>query len=359
MSIPTATLGFSQNQQTPITPYLQLAPGGDLGLTTPPDSDFILVPTKDRQAVVEALLARDFVFEDDDGHTNFVSGTSPTTATATATATATSRHTHAPPPPPPPPSSDPITTVSALQQRTFTLLQKRHITPYIIPHLTLVQCSGIRGAVTPSSTQSRSAQSRSSAQAYPQLRTNNGTKTSAKRPAWVDTIDTKLYTSTVAALAAAPRFLSITLAPDDPPALLVDRALLGLFGDSLVGPLAEHYLDDDDEDEGGDEDGEGVEGKGGGGRDDDGALVPIFLDLADLPFEAAGIVSGVAGRLVSEMGVGVVGDGGAELSYLSTARAGAVILGRAGARVALGVLGRLLDDAAAAAERKDGEGVVG
>ncbi|KAH6637042.1 ACT domain-containing protein [Chaetomium tenue] len=286
-------------------------------------SDFILVPTKDRQAVVETLLARDFVFSDDDGQTNLVCGTSPTTATATTTPT--TRHTHAPPPtpqtqPPAPQTTDPA-TITTLQQRTFTLLQKRHITPYLSPGLTLVQCSGIRGAVTPSHQPSAKPKPNPQARAQQQPRA----------PAWVDTIDTKLYTSIVTALAAAPRFLSVTLAPDDPPALLVDRGLLGVFGDSLVGPLGVEY--------------------------DDGALVPIFLDLADLPFEAAGIVSGVAGRLVSEMGVGVVGGGGVELSYLSTARAGAVILGRAGAKVALRVLGRLLDEtAAAAAEREKEEG---
>ncbi|KAH6845571.1 ACT domain-containing protein [Chaetomium sp. MPI-CAGE-AT-0009] len=252
-------------------------------------SDFILVPTKDRQAVVETLLTRGFVFDDD--------GNSPTLATATATRhhPSAGRHTRAPPTTQQTQTSDPA-TITALQQRTFALLQKRHITPRIEPGLTLVQCSGIRGAVTPSH-QPTSSLSRSGARAPqqpPHLRTTTSTSNPIKRTAWVDTIDTKLYTSTVAALAACPRFLSITLTPDDPPALLVDRALLGLFGDSLVGPLAEG--DEDEEEGGGDE-----------GGADDGALVPLFLDLADLPFEAAGIVSGVAGRLVAEMGVAVEG----------------------------------------------------
>ncbi|EAQ90508.1 hypothetical protein CHGG_02443 [Chaetomium globosum CBS 148.51] len=174
-------------------------------------SDFILIPTKDRQAVVETLLSRDFVFSDDDGQTNLVCGTSPTTATATTTTPTPQTQ----PQPQPPQTSDPA-TISTLQQRTFTLLQKRHITPYLSPGLTLVQCSGIRGAVTPSH--------------QPSAKPNPNPKAQQRRapPAWVDTIDTKLYTSIVTALAAAPRFLSVTLAPDDPPALLVDRALLGV-----------------------------------------------------------------------------------------------------------------------------------
>jgi hypothetical protein len=121
-----------------------------------------------------------------------------------------------------------------------------------------------------------------------------------------------------------PRFLSVTLAGEDPPSLLLDRRLLGLFGGgALVGPT-----------------------------EAEGALVPVFLDLGELPFEATGIVSGVAGRLVREMGgvgtgVGGTGSGSGsgvgELSFLSTARAGAVVLGRAQAGVALGVLRGLLD----------------
>ena len=83
--------------------------------------------------------------------------------------------------------------------------------------------------------------------------------------------------------------------------------------------------------------------------------MPIFLDLVDLPLESTGIVCGVAGRLVEEMrrsprvddGEGLEGNGGgkaAELSYLSTARAGAVMLTAGGAERALEMLGRLLEE---------------
>jgi hypothetical protein len=85
---------------------------------------------------------------------------------------------------------------------------------------------------------------------------------------------------------------------------------LGVFGDSLVGDV-------------------------------DGDLVPIFLDLENLPLEATGIVSGVAGKLVSEMRMAETGVS-EQLSYLSTARAGAVILSNEQSLKALEVMKSLL-----------------
>ena len=57
-----------------------------------------------------------------------------------------------------------------------------------------------------------------------------------------------------------------------------------------------------------------------GAKDD--ILVPITLDLASLPFEATGIVCGVAGRLVD--GSGLIRP--IDMNYLSTASAGIVIV---------------------------------
>lgn len=101
--------------------------------------------------------------------------------------------------------------------------------------------------------------------------------------------------------------MSVTLAQDDPPSLLLDKTLLESFGDTLIG-------------------------------DTEGTLIPIFLDLVNLPFEVTGIVSGVAGRLVQEMKMAR----SSELSYLSTARAGAVILSEEQSIRALGILRPLL-----------------
>ncbi|KAK3904395.1 hypothetical protein C8A05DRAFT_13701 [Staphylotrichum tortipilum] len=280
-------------------------------------SDFILVPVKDRQTVVKTLLAKGFVFSDDDQSHLVSANPSPTSASHRHAFSFSSSHTHSRVPsddtttPPSPPSSN----VNDLQQRTFDLLKRRNVVPHIAPDLVLVQCTGIRGTGAQHNYHGhRLHHSHGHGHGHhngghhgnPSRGSNGGggsRRGSRTHPCWVDTIDARLYTSVVAALVAQPRFLSVTLAHEDPPSLLLDRELLGLFGESLVGPT-------------------------------EGALVPIFLDLADLPFEATGIVSGVAGRLVREMRMGE----GSELSYLATARSGAVVLSGEQAGVALGVL---------------------
>ncbi|WYZ38668.1 hypothetical protein EsH8_III_000582 [Colletotrichum jinshuiense] len=228
-------------------------------------SDFILVPSKDKQTVVKALLARGFELADNDS--NFVSP-------------AASIHSRGPSQTSGPPLTPPPSTIAELQVRTFDLLKKRSVSPYVEEDLLLVQCSGretsqLGGELSHTQRPSLSRQV-----------TGNG-----HRQTWLDNIDTKLYTAMISALVARPRFLSITLAQEDPPSLLLDKSLLGLFGDSLVGDTKTN-------------------------------LTPIFLDLESLPLEATGIVCGVAGTLVQDMRMG----DSAGLSYLSTAKAGAVIL---------------------------------
>lgn len=175
--------------------------------------------------------------------------------------------------------------------RTFKLLKKHNVVPNIEPDLRLIHCSG--KDVSHDDEYSRPARSHS----------GNG----HQRKTWVDKVDTKFYTSLVAALVGQPRFLSVTLTEEDEPSLLLDRCLLDSFGDSLIGPT-------------------------------EADLTPIFLDLVDLPFEATGIVAGVAGKLVEEMHM----EQNAELSYLSTAKTGAVILSSEVADKALETLRPLL-----------------
>ncbi|KAI1262525.1 ACT domain-containing protein [Xylariaceae sp. FL1019] len=239
-------------------------------------SDFILVPRKKRDTVVQALLARNF--ECIDNESAFVSPTPMSHGRAKSSSSE-------------PPSTPPPSSVGELQTRTFDLLKKRNVVPYICDCLSLVQCSG---------------RDVSELIDYHARRPSNGHRTS-----WLDNMDTKLYTSLIAVLATQPRFLSITLASEDAPSLLLDKTLLNIFGDSLVG-------------------------------DTEGDLVPIFLDLVDLPLEATGIVCGVAGKLVDDMKMVETGVS-AELSYLSTARAGAVILSNEQSMKALEVLKPLLE----------------
>ena len=94
-----------------------------------------------------------------------------------------------------------------------------------------------------------------------------------------------------------------------------------------------------------------------GSKDD--FLVPITLDLGELPFEATGIVCGVAGKLCGgDLGGGATegrekgfwneeGEGAGEgemestkieMSYLSTARAGTVVVNEVDLERAMRVL---------------------
>ncbi|KAL7625524.1 hypothetical protein AAE478_004744 [Parahypoxylon ruwenzoriense] len=244
-------------------------------------SDFILVPSKDRQTVVQVLLARNFEFDKDES-----AYVSPSTMSHVRGKSHGSE----------PPSTPPPSNVTELQARTFELLKKRNVVPYISPCLSLVQCSG-----------RRSSQVIDYGRRPTLIRQVSG---NGHRRSWLDNVDTKLYTSLISVLAKQPRFLSITLAQEDPPSLLLDKEYIDVFGDSIVG-------------------------------DTEGDLVPIFLDLVNLPLEATGIVSGVAGRLVSEIGIEDTSIN-SELSYLSTARAGAVILSSQQSMKALEILKPLL-----------------
>lgn len=242
-------------------------------------TDFILVPSKDRQTVGKALLERGFEFSENDSA--YVAPTPISHARIPSIASSD------------PPSTPPPTNVAELQARTFSQLKKRHVIPFVEPGLHLVQCSGKEILHDDG------------------YRSNGSANGNGVTPhSWLENIDPKLYMGLVSALVQQPRFLSVTLAQDDAPSLLVDKSLLWHFGNSIAG-------------------------------DTDGELVPIFLDLVDLPLESTGIVCGVAGKLVDEMR-GTTVDA-PELSYLSTARAGAVVLSCEGSVRALDALLPLLE----------------
>jgi hypothetical protein len=259
-------------------------------------TDFILVPSKDRKTVGTALLERGFEFSENDS-----AYVAPTTVNHVRNASSYPDH-H-------PPNTPPPTNVAELQARTFNQLRKRNVIPFVEPNLTLIQCSGRE--ILPPSPQYGASHVRS------------------PPSSWLDSMDPKLYIGLVSALAQQPKFLSVTLAQDDAPSLLVDKNLLWLFGSSIAG-------------------------------DTEGDLVPIFLDLGNLPEGSTGIVCGVAGKLVDEMGRvemsngngtangtngsnGNLEQGEGELSYLSTARAGAVVLSAEGSVRALDALITLLE----------------
>lgn len=246
-------------------------------------SDFILVPGRERHNVIKAL--HDKGFELSENQSSFVASSSRKNSTSQTSSSS--------PPGTPPPSNN-----DELQSRTFRLLQKRSVAPYVDDGLELVQCSGREISQHGDAYGHRSSLGR-----Y-----HHASSAEARNASWIDKVDPKLYTSIISVLVSQPRFVSVTLAQDDPPSLLLDKTLLDMFSDSLVG-------------------------------DTDNILVPIFLDLVNLPSEVTGIVCGVSGRLVDDMSMTAT----SELSYLSTARAGIVIMPEALSTRALSILRPLLE----------------
>ncbi|EWC45020.1 hypothetical protein DRE_06300 [Drechslerella stenobrocha 248] len=111
------------------------------------------------------------------------------------------------------------------------------------------------------------------------------------------TPDETMHLGLVQCLINKPDFLSVTLTDSEPPSFLLERHMLHLFGpnDTLLGNKHE-------------------------------ILIPIVLDLRDLPVESTGIICGVAGRLCGETGGFLERTDPVDMSYLSTARAGTVMV---------------------------------
>ena len=172
-----------------------------------------------------------------------------------------------------PPSTPPPATISELQSRTFATLKRNNVVPSVDEGIRLVQCAG------------RKEDARNSASSN-----NLGAARS--------TTD-KLNLGLVRCFITQPRFLSLTLTDSEPAALLLEKCLLPLFdhanGESVLL----------------------------GSKED--VLIPIILDLRLLPLESTGIVCGVAGRLVNS-GLSSALSAPIEMSYLSTAKAGTVMV---------------------------------
>lgn len=224
-----------------------------------------MVPLKSRPTVIHALEDRGFLFEASDpsnGDNEAGLMTNPASPLLHRPSSSMNSFDF-----PPTPATPPPTSVSELQQRTFTLLRTHHITPHVDPSISLVTCAGIKATLpTPSST-----------------------------------TQTTLQHSLLTLLSAPtpPRFLSLTLSESDSASLTLERDLLSAFPEDVIL---------------------GMDGP---------AQVPVTLDLHSLPLQSTGIVCGVASRLVDGMkgrfGAGL-GLPGFEMSYLSTARAGHVVV---------------------------------
>jgi hypothetical protein len=189
-------------------------------------SDYIIVPQRSKASVITTLEKKGFQFNNTSA---FI--TNPLSPTIER------RLSDLIPPGTPPPS-----TLAELQTRTFSNLRKHQITPSVDHTLRLVQCA-----------------------AHHEYHTQESSLSILRNPL------------TTVLLLDEPRFLSLTLASLDPAAsLLIEKRLLPRFARQGTS-----Y-----------EDGSGLLL---GSKEDH--LIPITLDLRDLPLEASGIVCGVAGRL--------------------------------------------------------------
>ncbi|KAL1959441.1 hypothetical protein VTO42DRAFT_2244 [Malbranchea cinnamomea] len=201
-------------------------------------SDYILFPRHCKRQVVQALQSRVFVFE-----------------TSRDTFNNNTRTQYQPPPsslssPHPSPSgTPPPTSLSELQNRTFACLRRHNVRPHVDRTLQIVQCAAHYRQPT------------------------EATSFAILRPSLV-----------AALLLDRPRFLSLTVTATDPSAsILLEKRLLPRFSVDMQPDLFPTDL-----------------GRHGdslllGSKDD--TLIPIILDLRDLPLDATGIVCGVAGRM--------------------------------------------------------------
>ncbi|KAJ5602550.1 hypothetical protein N7537_005506 [Penicillium hordei] len=204
-------------------------------------SDYIVVPKQSKASVISALEKRGFQFNN--ASAAFI--TNPLSPTIER------RLSDLVPPGTPPPS-----TLGELQTRTFNNLRKHQITPSVDDSLRLVQCA-----------------------AHHEYHSQESSMSILR-----DALTTVL-------LVDEPRFLSLTLAALDPAAsLLLEKRLLPRFARQSISSGGTRVY----------EDGSGLLL---GSKEDH--LVPITLDLRDLPLEASGIVCGVAGRLAAAAAVPV------------------------------------------------------
>lgn len=266
-------------------------------------SDYILVPFRSRRTVTKALQQRGFVFSQ--SADAFVSQLSPSSPTLTQNGRITSPFHEASTP-----STPPAKDIPELQIRTFTKLTRNNVKPIVDEDLLLISCAGSREF-------DREREERLRSDLFQvllstlSLPNTSSTKPDSRNGPGLGFESLKIPDGKPPEFAA--RFLSLTLTTTEPISVLLEHRLLSRLGGSLLGAKSE-----------------------------EDALIPITLDLRDLPMEATGIVCGVAGRLAqagseadeigwssspqSTMTNGKAGREIVDISFLSTARAGTVIV---------------------------------
>ncbi|KIW98614.1 uncharacterized protein Z519_00275 [Cladophialophora bantiana CBS 173.52] len=300
-------------------------------------SDYILVPFRSRGTVTRALQQRGFVFSKTaDAFVSQLSPSSPTLPQGSSSGrpSATSSPFYDNSAPTTPPAKD----IPELQLRTFKKLRLNNISPLVDGSIRLANCAGSREydkaseerlkndllqVLLATAAPTSSASSRPQAPILP-AGLGMGTPTSKGPPL-------PPPPTVTSELDFGAKFLSLTITSGEPISVLLEHRLLDRLGGSLLGA-----------------------------KSDDDALIPITLDLRELPLDATGIVCGVAGRLaqgstdlvpvesesddVFALGHGTTKVPGAtttveprenndepepepvEISFLSTARTGTVIV---------------------------------
>lgn len=165
-----------------------------------------------------------------------------------------------------PPQTPPaISTFEELQLKTFGMLKAQNVVPEVYGDLRLLQMGARRNL-------------------------------SKRRNGRSD--DGRLYLGIVQSLIRNPKFLSLTITDKESESLLIEESLLPLFGphEVLLGDRTD-------------------------------IKIPVIFDLRMFPIESTGIVCGIASRLAGDTvnGMFPLSDP-VEIAYLSTARAGTVIV---------------------------------
>lgn len=268
-------------------------------------SDYIIVPSRSRRTVVTTLQQQGFAFsEEADAYVSQLSPTFTHTSSPSRPLTASSSGSdYLRPYSASTPSTPPVKDVPELQIRTFTKLLNNKIEPLVDSSLRLVHCTTGRDF----SPKDLDKLKNDLLQIL--LATNSRAKP-AKSSYALQMQHLSLPGEDLVDFSAS--FFSITLTEEPVSILLEERLLLQTrLGSNLLAS-----------------------------RDEEEVLLPITLDLSSLGWKATGIIGGVAGRLsrgsislvddmeLEENGHGQrsVEDEPIEISFLSSAKAGSVIV---------------------------------
>ncbi|EXJ92118.1 hypothetical protein A1O3_00668 [Capronia epimyces CBS 606.96] len=244
-------------------------------------SDYILVPFRQCRTVTKALQQRGFVFSHSaDAFVSQLSPSSPSLPQSGRLGPTNSPpllHTLTPTP-----TTPPAKDIPELQIRTFTKLKRNNISPLVDDSVRLANCAGSREYNQTSDERLKNDLLQvllatapvplgpSSASAPTTTTPPKGDNDAGLGVGGTTTATTAVTNTLTAAvdLDFGAKFLSLTITSGEPISVLLEHRLLDRLGESLLGAKSE-----------------------------EDALVPITLDLRELPLEATGIVCGVAGRL--------------------------------------------------------------